>query len=72
MVNRRTNLTREIISLVENAYGDKIRIFGEHIPLSIRAAESAAHGVSIFSHDPDGKVAAAYAALTREVLSDAA
>jgi len=72
MVNRRTNLTREIISIVENAYGDKIRIFGEHIPHSIRAAESTAHGVSIFSHDPNGKVAAAYAALTREVLSDAA
>jgi len=72
MVNRRTSLTREIISIVENAYGDKIRIFGEHIPHSIRAAESTAHGVSIFSHDPSGKVAAAYAALTREVLSDAA
>ena len=72
MVDRRTNFTQEIISLVENAYSGNIRIFGEHIPRSVRAAETTAHGVSIFSHDPNGKVAAAYAALTREVLSDAA
>jgi chromosome partitioning protein len=72
MVDRRTNFTREIISLVENAYGDKIRIFGEYIPHSVRAAESTAQGISIFSHDPNGKVAAAYTALTREVLTDAA
>jgi len=72
MVDRRTNFSKEIISLVENAYGGRIRIFGEHIPHSVRAAESTAQGVSIFSHDPTGKVAAAYAALTREVLSDAA
>jgi chromosome partitioning protein len=72
MVDRRANFTREIVSLVEKAYGDKIRIFGEHIPRSIRAVESTAQGVSIYSHDPNGKVAAAYAALTREVISDAA
>jgi chromosome partitioning protein len=72
MVDRRANFTRDIISLVENAYGGNIRIFGEHIPRSVRAAESTAQGVSIFTHDPHGKVAAAYAALTREVLTDAA
>jgi chromosome partitioning protein len=72
MVDRRANFTREIISLVENAYGENIRIFREHIPHSVRAAESTAQGVSIFSHDPRGRVALAYAALTREVLSGAA
>ena len=72
MVDRRTIFTRDIIALVKNAYGGKIRIFGEHIPHSIRAAESTAQGVSIFTHDPNGKVAAAYAALTLEVMADAA
>ena len=72
MVERRANFTREIISLVENAYGGNIRIFGEHIPRSVRASESTAQGISIFSYEPNGKLAAAYAALTREVLSDAA
>jgi chromosome partitioning protein len=72
MVDRRANFTHKIISLVENAYGSSIRIFGEYVPRSVRAAESTAQGVSIFKHDPSGKVAAAYAALTREVLADAA
>ena len=72
MVDRRANFTRDIISLVENAYGSNIRIFGEHIPRSVRAAESTAQGVSIFTFDPNGKVAAAYQSLVREVLADVA
>ena len=68
MVDRRANFTREIISLVENAYGGEIHIFGEYIPRSVRAAESTAQGVSIFTFDPNGKVAAAYQSLVREVL----
>jgi len=69
MVEKRANFTREIISLIENAYGGKIHIFGEHIPRSIRAAETSAHGKSIYLHDPKGNAAAAYTALTGEVLA---
>jgi chromosome partitioning protein len=72
MVDRRANFTREIISLVENAYGGNIRIFSEYIPRSVRAAETSARGISIFKHDPNGKVAAAYAALAEGVLGYAA
>jgi chromosome partitioning protein len=72
LVDRRANLTREVISSIEDAYGGKIRIFAESVPRSVRAAEISAKGISIFQHDPNGTVAAAYAALTREVLSDAA
>jgi chromosome partitioning protein len=68
MVDRRANLTREVISSIESAYGGNIRIFGEHIPRSVKAAETSAKGVSIFTHDPNGKVAAAYESLVREVL----
>ena len=71
MVDRRSNFTKEIISLVENAYGDNIRIFNEHIPRSVRASESTAQGVSIFTHNPNGRVTAAYTSLTREVLESA-
>jgi chromosome partitioning protein len=67
MVDRRTRLTQEVIASIENAYGKNIRIFGEHIPRSVKAAECSAQGVSIFTHDPSGKVAAAYEALAREV-----
>ena len=72
MVDRRTNLTREVMSSIESAYGGKIKIFAESVPRSVRAAEISAKGISIFRHDPTGTVAAAYDALTREVLSDVA
>jgi chromosome partitioning protein len=68
MVDRRANLTREVVASIENAYGGNIRIFAEHIPRSVKAAETSANGVSIFAHDPNGKVAAAYQSLVKEVL----
>jgi len=69
MTDCRTKLTREVISSIENAYGNNLRIFSEHIPRSVRAAESTAQGASIFAHDPKGKVAAAYESLVMEVLN---
>ena len=69
MADMRTNYSREIVNLLRDAYGNDVRIFNSIIPLSIRAAETSAEGRSIYLHDPAGKVAAAYAALTREVMA---
>jgi len=69
MADLRTTYSREIIELLRNSYGDKLRIFNSIIPQSIRAAETSAEGRSIYLHDPAGKVSAAYTALTQEVLS---
>ena len=69
MADMRTNYSREIIELLRNTYGSKLRIFDSIIPLSIRAAETSAEGRSIYLHDPAGKVSAAYTALTQEALS---
>ena len=69
MADMRTNYSRDIIDLLRSTYGSKLRIFDSIIPLSIRAAETSAEGRSIYLHDPAGKVSAAYAALTQEVLA---
>ncbi len=69
MADMRTNYSREIIDLLRSTYGNRLRIFNSIIPLSSRAAETSAEGRSIYLHDPAGKVAAAYAALTQEVLA---
>lgn len=68
MVDSRTNNSKEITSLLRSTYGPKIKVFDTEIPRSVRAAEISAEGKSIFEHDPGGKVAAAYHALTKEVL----
>lgn len=67
MADMRTNLAKEIVTALHTAYQNRIRIFEQVIPFSVRAAETSAEGQSIYTYDPQGKVATAYEALTREV-----
>ncbi|MCD8150419.1 MAG: ParA family protein [Clostridiales bacterium] len=70
MVDGRTNYNKEISDLIRETYGKKLKVFDTVIPRSIRAAEISAEGKSIYAHDPKGKVAAAYRALTEEVMQN--
>lgn len=71
MVDSRTNFAKEISALIRDTYGSKLKVYDADIPRSVRAAEISAEGVSIFKHDPGGKVAEAYRSLTKEVLQNA-
>lgn len=71
MVDSRTNYAKEISTLIRDTYGSKLKVYDADIPRSVRAAEISAEGVSIFKHDPRGKVAEAYRSLTKEVLQNA-
>ena len=71
MTDSRTSFGKEIDALVRQVYGGKIKVFAQGIPRSVRAAETSAEGRSIYAHDPKGKVAEAYRALTKEVLQSA-
>ena len=68
MVDNRTNNARSVVAALRQT-GSNLRVFDTEIPFSVRAAETSAQGKSIFAHDGKGKVAAAYEALTKEVLS---
>lgn len=67
-INERTSYAKEILAILNDAYGGFINIYSSRIPNSIRVAESSAEGVSIYKHDPQGKAALAYEALTEEVI----
>ena len=69
MVDGRTIYAKEIIRQLSEGYKNTIHIFGNYIPMSVKASEISAIGVSIYEHDPKGKVAEAYQALTKEVLA---
>ena len=60
MVDKRAKFTKDIIGMIEQAYGEQINVFKDTIPHSVRAVETSALGISIFAHDPNGKVALAY------------
>lgn len=70
MTDNRTRYGRGLVSLIRSQYGKYPSVFTTTIPRSVRAAETSAEGVSIFTHDKNGKVAEAYENLTKEVMAD--
>ena len=68
MVDQRTNNARAITAALR-ATANQLPVFETEIPFSVRAAETALEGKSIYAHDAKGKVAAAYAALAKEVMA---
>ena len=68
MVDNRTNNAKAISASLRSTLGGHIRIFDTEIPHSVRAAECSLEGISIFSHDKNGRVADAYTNLTQEVI----
>ncbi len=70
MVDSRLTYAKDVVELVRKSYGDNIHIFANEIPTSVRASETSAEGISIYAHDPKGKVALAYDLLTEEILAD--
>ena len=69
MLDYRTIYAKEITEVLYEHYGSSIHIFNDVIPLSVRAAEASAEGVSIYKYDGKGKVAAAYEKIVEEVLT---
>ena len=49
MVDFRTNYAKDIALKLRETYGTKIKIFDNVIPLSVKAAETSAEGISIYS-----------------------
>ena len=66
MVDRRTNLARQVIGEVKRELGPLV--FRSEVPRSVRAAEAPSFGLPLHLYDPRGKAAAAYSQLAREVL----
>lgn len=70
MVDFRTNYAKDISNKVRETYGTSIPIFESVIPVSVKAAEASAEGISIYGHCINCKVSNAYKELTQEVLGN--
>lgn len=68
MVDRRTNLSRDISAALKEEYGSVIHVYKAQIPSAVRVAESAAAGQSIYRYDKNSPAAKAYENLTKEVI----
>lgn len=69
MVDNRVNFSKDIIELIQDVYGENLRVFPHNIPASIRVSEASAKGKSVFAYDGKNKVAAAYMALAEEIIN---
>lgn len=67
MVNSRTNYAKDIINLLHNEYGDKIKVFDTFIPRSVKQEESSVEGKSIYKYAKSSKVAQSYEKVTEEI-----
>jgi len=67
LANMRTNLAKNTVAIIQEAYGGKVRIFQHPIPYSTKVKEASASGKSIFAYEPRGNAAYAYGELVREV-----
>lgn len=68
MVDKRTNLSKEVSEVLRTAYGKQLRVYNNEIPVSTRTAQSTNTGRSALEYDPNGKASIAYMALAKEVV----
>ncbi len=66
----RTNYCRQVYDLVARDFGNRIKIFDEHINYAIKVAEAPAFGISIHEYAPKSDAARAYANIALEVMRD--
>jgi len=64
MYDARTRLSQQVVSEVQEYFGD--RVFETLIPRSTRLAEAPSHGKPIIHYDPYSAGAAAYEVLAQE------
>jgi chromosome partitioning protein len=67
LANMRTNLAKNTLAIIQEAYGGSVRIFQHPIPYSTKVKEASATGKSIFAYEPNGNAAYAYEKLVKEV-----
>ena len=70
LVDKRTNLSKEIQNQIKDNYGSILKLYDTHIPRAVKTAESTSSGGSVFTYDKSGVVAEAYSSFAKEVLDD--
>jgi chromosome partitioning protein len=70
MCDGRTNMTKNTVEAIREAYSGHIRIFDTEIPMSVKASEATCAGMSVFKYAPQCKLAAAYKSFVKELASN--
>lgn len=68
MYAERMKLSKEVLSIIQEAYGDHINIFNSRIPTSVKVGEANMKSKSTIEYDPKNKVSSAYMEFAKEVV----
>lgn len=69
MYAERMKLSKEVLSIIQEAYGSHIHIFESKIPTTVKVGESNLRNKSIIEYEPKNKAAIAYGEFALEVVS---
>ncbi len=70
LVDKRTNLSKNVRNILQENYGKYIKIYNTEIPKAINTAKSSSTGNSIFEFDKRSVVADSYSKLAKEVIEN--
>ena len=68
--DERTRLFKEAKALLDENYGESIRIFNTHIPNTVKVGEANYVSLSVVEHDPGSRAAIAYTNFAKEVINN--
>lgn len=70
MFDERTNLSKEMNKMIEESYGEHIKVFNAKIPKSVKVGEANSLSMSIVDYKPNNKASIAYQEFTKELLEN--
>lgn len=70
LIDKRTNLSKDVKKALEENYGNIAKVYETEIPKAINTAKSTSTGKSIFTYDKNSPVAIAYKNFAKEVIAD--
>ncbi|MBM7562705.1 ParA family protein [Fusibacter tunisiensis] len=70
MYQEKTNLSKNMFEMIEESYGEHIRVFDTKIPKSVKVGEANLQSKSIVDYMPTNKAAIAYQAFTKELINN--
>ena len=70
MFDERTNLSKNMMDMIEVSYGQHIKVFETKIPKSVKVGEANLQSKSIMEYNPTNKAAIAYQEFTKELIKN--
>jgi chromosome partitioning protein len=70
MFDERTNLSKDMNKIIQESYGEHIKVFNAKIPKSVKVGEANSESMSIVDYKPNNKASIAYQNFVEELTNN--